>query len=79
MSKNKTTSKVPLKLNSRINLEWQGAPARRAPDFGHSPQAPPQPGKGHSQTKEDPQLPQKPLITPPGLQERPQMAIIDYV
>ena len=48
MSKNKTTSKVSLKLNSRIKLEWQGAPARRASDFGHSPQAPPQPGKGHS-------------------------------
>ena len=46
MPKIETTSKVPLKLTSRINLGRRGRRVRQALDFGHSPHDPPQPGKG---------------------------------
>ena len=36
---------MSLKLTSRISLGRRGARARRAPDFAHSPQAPPSPTK----------------------------------
>ena len=43
LSKIETTSKVSLKLTSRINLGRRCASTPRAFDFGHSPQAPPSP------------------------------------
>ena len=43
MSKIETTSKMPLKLTSRIN------PGRRTPDPGHSPQHPPSPPHTHTE------------------------------
>ena len=56
MSKIKSTSEVSLKLTSRINVGRRGA--RRAFDFGHSPQdplpPPPQPGKSYPQANKDP-------------------------
>ena len=41
MSKIETTSKVSLKLTSRINLGKRGAQVRPALDSGKNPQAPP--------------------------------------
>ena len=46
MSQMETKVKMSLKLTSRIGLGRRGARTRRALDFGHSPQAPSQPGKG---------------------------------
>ena len=46
MSKIETTRTVSLKLTSRINLGRWGAHAHRALNFGHSPQALLQSGKG---------------------------------
>ena len=51
MSKMKTTSKVLLKLPSRMNSGRRGTRARRALDLGHSLQAP-TPPQTHTQSPE---------------------------
>ena len=57
MSKIETTSIVPLKLTSRINLGRRGAPAPHKPPLPHSLER-------AIQTNKDPQLPQERPITP---------------
>ena len=71
MSKIETTSKVSLKLTSRINFGRRGAFARRALNFGHSRQAsPPQPRK--DQTAPDRQKLDTPPQKQPTAHRRPQ-------
>ena len=57
MSKIKTTSKVSLKLTSRINLWRRSACPRPALNFRHNPEAPRQLRKCHPQAEKDPQPP----------------------
>ena len=52
MSKMKTTSKVLLKLPSRMNSGRRGKRARRAVDLGHSLQATPPPPPTHTESPE---------------------------
>ena len=89
MSKIETTSKVSLKLPSRINLGRHGARRRRALELGHNLQARPLPHhaarKGLSPGQKGPiastgtinNPPPRP--TPRAPQKRRQMAIIDYI
>ena len=66
MPKIETTSKVSLKLTSRINLGRWGAHRRLAPGSGHSPQAPPQPWKGQTPGTGTPRHPRMPPTPPEG-------------
>ena len=73
MSKIETTSKVSLKLTSRINFGRRGACARRALNFGHSQKPPPplpQPRK--NQIAPDRQKLDTPPQKQPTARRRPQ-------
>ena len=69
ISEIETTSKVSLKLTSRINLGRRGVPgpSSRLCTQTTSPPPPPRPTqrKGLSQANKDPYVPQEPLIPPP--------------
>ena len=86
MSKIETTSKVSLKLPSRINLGRHGARRRRALELGHNLQARPllhhAARKGLSPGQKGPIVSTGTINnapTPRGPQKRLQMAIIDYI
>ena len=81
MFKIENTSKVSLKFTSKTNFGRRGVRAQSSRLWTQptSPPPPPthtEPGKGYAQANKDAQLS---LITPSGLQKRPQMAITSKV
>ena len=72
MSKIETTSKVSLKLTSRINFGRRGACARRALNFGHSQKPPPLPQPRKNQIAPDRQKLDTPPQKQPTARRRPQ-------